>query len=100
MRASARTSTRASRVKSQLEDLAYFLRSYCVRRIDASPARLQDVEDRLALLERIKKKHGPALADVIERVGELRRELHDIEHATERVRGARSRARHWRERHT
>ena len=51
-------------VKSQLEDLAYFLRSYSAT-IDASPARLQEVEDRLALLERIKKKHGPALADVI-----------------------------------
>ena len=71
-------------VKSQLEDLAYFLRSYSAT-IDASPARLQEVEDRLALLERIKKKHGPALAAVIERVGELRRELRDIEHATERV---------------
>ncbi len=51
-------------VKSQLEDLAFFLRSYS-QNIDASPARLQDIEDRLALLERLKKKHGPALADVI-----------------------------------
>jgi DNA repair protein RecN (Recombination protein N) len=71
-------------VKSQLEDLAYFLRSYSAN-IDASPARLQDVEDRLALLERMKKKHGPALPDVIARLEQLRRELHDIEHATERV---------------
>ena len=43
------------------------------------------MEDRLALLERMKKKHGPALADVIARLAQLRRELHDIEHATERV---------------
>lgn len=71
-------------VKSQLEDLAYFLRSYSAN-IDASPARLQEVEDRLALLERLKKKHGPALAGVIARREQLRRELHDIEHATERV---------------
>ena len=48
-------------VKSQLEDLAYFLRSYASA-IDASPGKLQDVEDRLAVLERLKKKHGPALA--------------------------------------
>ena len=33
--------------------------------IDASPARLQEVEDRLALLERLKRKYGPTLADVI-----------------------------------
>ena len=48
-------------IKSQLEDLAFFLRRYA-RRIDASPARLQQVEDRLALLERLKRKYGPTLA--------------------------------------
>ena len=71
-------------VKSQLEDLAFFLRAYS-QNIDASPARLQEIEDRLALLERLKKKHGPALADVIAKAADLRRELHDIEHATERA---------------
>jgi DNA repair protein RecN (Recombination protein N) len=71
-------------VKSQLEDLAFFLRSYSAD-IDASPARLQEVEDRLAVLERLKKKHGPTLGDVLERRDQLRRELHDIEHATERA---------------
>ena len=75
--------TRAA-VKSQLEDLAFFLRSYAAA-IDASPARLQEVEDRLALLERLKKKHGPALGDVLARREQLRQELHDIEHATERA---------------
>jgi DNA repair protein RecN (Recombination protein N) len=71
-------------VKSQLEDLAFFLRSYASS-IDASPARLQDVEDRLALLERLKKKHGPSLDDVMRKGEALRREMHDIEHATERA---------------
>jgi DNA repair protein RecN (Recombination protein N) len=71
-------------VKSQLEDLAFFLRSYS-QNIDASPARLQEIEDRLALLERLKKKHGPSLADVVEKAASLRRELHEIEHATERA---------------
>jgi len=71
-------------IKSQLEDLAYFLRSYAAG-IDASPARLQEVEDRLALVERLKKKYGPALADVQEHAGRLRRDLDDVEHATERT---------------
>jgi DNA repair protein RecN (Recombination protein N) len=71
-------------VKSQLEDLAFFLRSYA-QNIDASPARLQDIEDRLALLERLKRKHGPALAEVIAKAVDLRREQHDLEHATERA---------------
>ena len=71
-------------VKSQLEDLAFFLRSYA-QNIDASPARLQEIEDRLALLERLKRKHGPQLADVIAKGADLRRELHELAHATERA---------------
>ena len=63
-RRSRRISRRATRVKSQLEDLAFFLRR-TRRAIDASPARLQEVEDRLAALDRLKKKHGPALDDVM-----------------------------------
>ena len=70
-------------LKPQLEDLAFFLRSYASA-IDASPARLQEVEDRLAQLERLKKKHGPTLDDVIRKAEALRQELDDVEHATER----------------
>ncbi|MBA2302893.1 MAG: DNA repair protein RecN [Acidobacteria bacterium] len=71
-------------VKSQLEDLAYFLRSYAAD-IDASPARLQEIEDRLAALERLKKKHGPTLAGVLDTAERLRGDLDEIEHATERA---------------
>jgi len=53
-------------IKSQLEDLAFFLRNYADA-IDAAPARLQQVEDRLAAVERLKRKYGPTLQDVIER---------------------------------
>ena len=60
-------------IKSQLEDLAFFLRSYADG-VDASPGRLQEVEDRLALLERLKKKYGPALQDVIDQGIALQRE--------------------------
>ena len=60
-------------IKGQLEDLAFFLRSYADT-VDASPARLQEVEDRLALLERLKRKYGPTLGDVIERGHDLARE--------------------------
>ncbi|MDQ3488860.1 MAG: DNA repair protein RecN [Acidobacteriota bacterium] len=71
-------------VKSQLEDLAFFLRSYAAD-IDASPSRLQEIEDRLAALERLKKKHGPTLDDVLLAADRLRRDLHDIEHTAERT---------------
>ena len=60
-------------IKGQLEDLAFFLRSYADG-VDASPERLQQVEDRLALLERLKRKHGPSLQEVIDKGESLRRE--------------------------
>jgi DNA repair protein RecN (Recombination protein N) len=71
-------------VKPQLEELAYFLRSYAAG-IEASPARLQEVEDRLAVLERLKKKYGPSLADVIARAEQLARDLEDVDNASERM---------------
>jgi DNA repair protein RecN (Recombination protein N) len=70
-------------IKSQLEDLAGFLRRYADG-IEASPARLQQVEERLALLERLKRKHGPTLADAIARRDALRRELNDLEGGDDR----------------
>ena len=60
-------------IKSQLEDLARFLRKYADG-IDASPARLHQVEDRLASLERLKRKYGPTLDEVIEKGRALARE--------------------------
>jgi len=70
-------------IKPQLEDLSFFLRSYAAD-IDASPARLQEIEDRLALLERVKKKHGPALSDVLAKRASLKRDLDAIENSAER----------------
>jgi DNA repair protein RecN (Recombination protein N) len=69
-------------IKGQLEDLAFFLRSYADG-VDASPERLQQVEDRLALLERLKRKHGPTLQEVIEKGSALRREQELLTGATE-----------------
>jgi DNA repair protein RecN (Recombination protein N) len=71
-------------IKSQLEDLAAFLRSYAAG-IEASPARLQQVEERLALLERLKRKYGPTLADVVARRDGLRRELTDLAGGDDRI---------------
>jgi DNA repair protein RecN (Recombination protein N) len=70
-------------IKSQLEDLALMLRRYRDD-VDASPGRLQAVEDRLAVLEKLKRKYGPALSDVIARKELLSRQLHSLQHANER----------------
>jgi len=84
-------------VKSSLEDLSYFLRSYASH-LEASPDRLQIVEDRLAALERLARKYGPALADVIAKQQHLKDELAALGASEEHVekleageRGARER---------
>jgi len=71
-------------IKSQLEELASFLRHY-MNSIEASPERLQQVDDRLALLERVKRKYGPSLEQCIERRDAMRRELVDLARSDERI---------------
>jgi DNA repair protein RecN (Recombination protein N) len=73
-------------IKSQLEDLAFFLRGYADR-IDASPERLQAVEDRLSLLERLKKKYGPTLDDVRAHGEQVQEEIDVLGSAEERAAG-------------
>jgi DNA repair protein RecN (Recombination protein N) len=64
-------------LKARLEDLAFFLRQYGAE-IESSPDRLQKTEDRLAALERLKRRHGPLLSDVLARADELRAELREL----------------------
>ena len=71
-------------IKSGLEDLAFFLRSYRSH-LDASPDRLQAVEDRLVVLDRLKRKYGPTLADVLAKQAALREELAGLEASDERA---------------
>jgi DNA repair protein RecN (Recombination protein N) len=61
-------------IKAQLEDLAFQLRDY-QEDLQVSPARLDEVETRLALIERLKRKYGSTLAEVIAFGGECRSEL-------------------------
>ena len=70
-------------VKSRLEDLAYTLREY-IASLDVSPERLQKLEDRLALVERLKRKYGPTLNDVSARSVAARAELEELMNSAER----------------
>jgi DNA repair protein RecN (Recombination protein N) len=78
-------------IKSKLEDLAFFLRSYSAG-LDA-PDRLQAVEDRLAALERLKKKYGTTLDAVLDRQRVLRDELAELGAGEERAAELESRER-------
>ena len=71
-----------------IEDVGASLRDYAGA-IQASPERLADVEDRLAAIDRLKRKYGPALEDVIEFGAEAGRKLQEMENKDEVLRDLR-----------
>jgi DNA repair protein RecN (Recombination protein N) len=65
-----------------VEDVGATLRDYAGG-IQASPERLGEIEDRLALLDRLKRKYGPTLEDVIRNGEEVSRKLSEMENKDE-----------------
>jgi DNA repair protein RecN (Recombination protein N) len=72
-----------------VEDVGATLRDYAGG-IQASPERLAEVEDRLALLDRLKRKYGPTLADVIQFGANAARQLDEVENKDENLRQLRA----------
>jgi DNA repair protein RecN (Recombination protein N) len=62
-----------------VEDLAGQLRDY-LGHIDLDAGRLEEVEARLDLLNRLKRKYGGTLAKVLDYARDARRQLDEIEH--------------------
>jgi len=65
-----------------VEDVGGTLRDYA-EGIPASPERLAEVEDRLAWLDRLKRKYGPMLEDVIRLGEELNHKLSEADNKEE-----------------
>ena len=72
-----------------VEDIGQTLRDYADG-VEASPERLAQVEDRLAAIDRLKRKYGPTLDDVIALGSDLERKLHEMENKDEVLRQLRS----------
>ena len=68
-----------------VEDVGASLRDYAGG-IEASPEHLAEVEDRLALLDRLKRKYGPSLEEVIRLGEEVGRKLSEMENKDETLR--------------
>ncbi len=80
-------SERLSALRYEAEDVGAELRRYLMG-IEGSPARLEQVEERLALLDRLKRKHGGSIEDVLahaERCRSRREELQNADDALERA---------------
>jgi DNA repair protein RecN (Recombination protein N) len=65
-----------------VEDVGASLRDYAGG-IEASPEHLAEVEDRLAALDRLKRKYGPTLDDVLKHGAEVSRKLSEMENKDE-----------------
>jgi DNA repair protein RecN (Recombination protein N) len=72
-----------------VEDVGATVRDYAGG-IHASPEHLAQVEDRLALLERLKRKYGPTLDEVIQFGADVSRKLSEVENKDEILRQLRS----------
>jgi DNA repair protein RecN (Recombination protein N) len=68
--------------RAVVEDVGATVRDYA-EGIQASPERLAEIEDRLALLERLKRKYGSTLAEVIAYGEEVGSKLAEIENRDE-----------------
>ena len=76
-----------------VEDVGASLRDYAGG-IEASPDHLAEVEDRLAALDRLKRKYGPTLDDVMKHGAEVSRKLSEMENKDEVLRQLRGELTH------
>lgn len=65
-----------------LEDGAFALRDY-LGRLEGDPVRLEEVESRLAALERLKRKYGRTVEDVLAFLEDVTRRAGEVENANE-----------------
>jgi DNA repair protein RecN (Recombination protein N) len=72
--------------RAAVEDVSDTVRDYA-EAIDASPERLAEVEDRLALLDRLKRKYGATVDDVIAYGDDVTRKLNELENREETMAG-------------
>lgn len=71
--------------KAAVEDVSATARDYADG-IDASPERLAEVEDRLALIDRLRRKYGSSVDEVIAYGDEVTRKLNELENREDVVR--------------
>lgn len=75
---------RAQEIFDSLNDLALELRDY-IETIEFNPKRLEEVEERLDLIQNLKRKYGNSIADVIAFSEKAAVELDNITNAEERI---------------
>ena len=74
--------------KADIEDVGASARDFADK-IDASPERLAEIEDRLATIDRLRRKYGSSVEEILAFAEDLTQKLNDIENRDEILRGVR-----------
>ena len=67
-----------------LQEAAYGLRDYLAR-LEANPERLEEIEARLEAIDRLKRKYGRSIPDILTFLEDVRRQIASVENAGERM---------------
>ncbi|MGH9519809.1 MAG: DNA repair protein RecN, partial [Terriglobales bacterium] len=90
-RLDARVEPLAQRLESarlEMDEVAREVRTLA-QRVEAAPGRLQQVEERLGALDRLRRKYGPSLDDVLAHAHCLRQELDHFDNSEQNIAEAR-----------
>jgi len=82
-------SERSQNALDELTDLAATLRDY-LETVEFNPKRLDQVEERLNLIQNMKRKYGENIAEVLRFVEQAKKQQDSITHASERIIGLES----------
>ncbi|HXE64740.1 MAG TPA: DNA repair protein RecN [Bryobacteraceae bacterium] len=67
-----------------MQDVSYSLRDY-LGNLEANPARLEEIENRLAAIDRLKRKYGSSVDEILAFYEDVTRKVNDIETSGERL---------------
>ncbi|MBV8730395.1 MAG: DNA repair protein RecN [Acidobacteriia bacterium] len=67
-----------------LEEASYALRDY-LGRLEANPARQEEIESRLAAIDRLKRKYGHSVAEILDFIEQVRARLSAVERSGDRI---------------
>jgi DNA repair protein RecN (Recombination protein N) len=73
-----------------IQEVSYSLRDY-LDKLEANPARLEQIEERLAALDKLKRKYGTTIEDVIAFLAQVQEQIAAVENAGERMAALRKR---------
>ncbi len=78
----AETSSALKQAAVLVDEAAYALRDY-LGRLEGDPGHLEEVESRLAALERVKRKYGGSIEQVLAFLEDVKRRIDEVENASE-----------------